>query len=441
MSSLCLLTVHAHPDDEASKGAGTVARYHAEGVHTVLVTCTGGEEGDILNPAMDQSRDPRPPCRGAPAGTRSGRRDHRLRRGRHAGLPGLGDAGQPRQLRPAELRGRAPRRSGRAPGGGHPAYPAPGRRHLPTGPDGAIPIRTTCGSTRSRSWPSTPPATLIASRGPGRPGSRCGSATSSGRCARMRAMHEKYLELGLESPYEDERLARCSKAETRASQAPGTDAAGTTAPCRVDIQRLRLGHAGVPAGPRHPGGPHLPPLVRPAQRGGRRPCTLTTSTRSPATSPATELSADLFAGRRHRSTLSERRWTAVPEWLSEEWLKEVASAGCLPAAPRGLTGTVSVAVSGRPQGEEVAYHWSYQDGAPGDGGTGPVPDADLALDDRRDDARSVCRRARSSRAWHTCGAGSRPPGTGPCLLGLAGVHRHRGLPEWRQHAMDLAEPA
>ncbi len=53
MSSLCLLTVHAHPDDEASKGAGTVARYHAEGVHTVLVTCTGGEEGDILNPAMD----------------------------------------------------------------------------------------------------------------------------------------------------------------------------------------------------------------------------------------------------------------------------------------------------------------------------------------------------------------------------------------------------
>jgi mycothiol S-conjugate amidase len=51
---LCLLTVHAHPDDESSKGAGTVARYHAEGVHTVLVCCTGGEEGDILNPAMDK---------------------------------------------------------------------------------------------------------------------------------------------------------------------------------------------------------------------------------------------------------------------------------------------------------------------------------------------------------------------------------------------------
>jgi mycothiol S-conjugate amidase len=49
----CLLTVHAHPDDESSKGAGTVARYNAEGVRTVLVCCTGGEAGDILNPAMD----------------------------------------------------------------------------------------------------------------------------------------------------------------------------------------------------------------------------------------------------------------------------------------------------------------------------------------------------------------------------------------------------
>jgi mycothiol S-conjugate amidase len=51
---LCLLSVHAHPDDEASKGAATVARYHDEGVRSVLVTCTGGEEGDILNPAMDR---------------------------------------------------------------------------------------------------------------------------------------------------------------------------------------------------------------------------------------------------------------------------------------------------------------------------------------------------------------------------------------------------
>ena len=51
---LTLLTVHAHPDDEASKGAGTVARARAEGLHTVLVCCTGGAQGDILNPAMDR---------------------------------------------------------------------------------------------------------------------------------------------------------------------------------------------------------------------------------------------------------------------------------------------------------------------------------------------------------------------------------------------------
>ena len=47
------MSVHAHPDDEASKGAGTVARYAAEGIRVALVCCTGGEEGEILNPAAD----------------------------------------------------------------------------------------------------------------------------------------------------------------------------------------------------------------------------------------------------------------------------------------------------------------------------------------------------------------------------------------------------
>jgi mycothiol S-conjugate amidase len=48
-----LLAIHAHPDDESSKGAGTIARYAADGVRCVLVTVTGGEAGDILNPALD----------------------------------------------------------------------------------------------------------------------------------------------------------------------------------------------------------------------------------------------------------------------------------------------------------------------------------------------------------------------------------------------------
>ena len=49
----CVLTVHAHPDDESSKGPGTIARYAAEGVRTVLVCCTGGEAGEVLNPEAD----------------------------------------------------------------------------------------------------------------------------------------------------------------------------------------------------------------------------------------------------------------------------------------------------------------------------------------------------------------------------------------------------
>jgi mycothiol S-conjugate amidase len=52
--TLRLLAVHAHPDDEASKGAATVARYVAEGVEVLVATCTGGERGSILNPAMNR---------------------------------------------------------------------------------------------------------------------------------------------------------------------------------------------------------------------------------------------------------------------------------------------------------------------------------------------------------------------------------------------------
>ena len=51
---LRLLSVHAHPDDEASKGAATVARYVDEGVEATLVCATGGEAGEVLNPAMDR---------------------------------------------------------------------------------------------------------------------------------------------------------------------------------------------------------------------------------------------------------------------------------------------------------------------------------------------------------------------------------------------------
>ncbi|WP_291474875.1 mycothiol conjugate amidase Mca [Corynebacterium sp.] len=53
-AGLRLLAVHAHPDDESSKGAATMARYADEGVTVKVLTCTGGERGSILNPAMDR---------------------------------------------------------------------------------------------------------------------------------------------------------------------------------------------------------------------------------------------------------------------------------------------------------------------------------------------------------------------------------------------------
>jgi mycothiol S-conjugate amidase len=52
------MTVHAHPDDEASKGAPTLAKYHAEGARTILVCCTGGEEGDLQNPTLREPGQP-----------------------------------------------------------------------------------------------------------------------------------------------------------------------------------------------------------------------------------------------------------------------------------------------------------------------------------------------------------------------------------------------
>ncbi|HEU5267330.1 MAG TPA: mycothiol conjugate amidase Mca [Jatrophihabitans sp.] len=54
---LRLMAVHAHPDDESSKGAATMARYVDEGVDVLVVTCTGGERGSILNPALQHRKD------------------------------------------------------------------------------------------------------------------------------------------------------------------------------------------------------------------------------------------------------------------------------------------------------------------------------------------------------------------------------------------------
>ena len=46
------MAVHAHPDDESSKGAATMAKYVSEGVDVLVATCTGGERGSVLNPKL-----------------------------------------------------------------------------------------------------------------------------------------------------------------------------------------------------------------------------------------------------------------------------------------------------------------------------------------------------------------------------------------------------
>jgi len=48
------MAVHAHPDDESSKGAATMARYSREGADVLVATMTGGERGSVLNAAMDR---------------------------------------------------------------------------------------------------------------------------------------------------------------------------------------------------------------------------------------------------------------------------------------------------------------------------------------------------------------------------------------------------
>jgi N-acetyl-1-D-myo-inositol-2-amino-2-deoxy-alpha-D-glucopyranoside deacetylase len=47
-----LVAVHAHPDDETLTMGGTLARYSASGVRTTVVTCTSGDLGEVLDPAL-----------------------------------------------------------------------------------------------------------------------------------------------------------------------------------------------------------------------------------------------------------------------------------------------------------------------------------------------------------------------------------------------------
>ncbi len=229
MPELCLLAVHAHPDDEASKGAPTIARYHAAGVRTVLVTCTGGEEGDILNPAMDL-----PGVRERLEALRREELDRAaaiigydevvLLGYRDSGMPGSPANADPRSFAAApldEAAGRLVEVIRRARPQVVITYPA--EQSAYPHPD-HLRVAEVCGlafdaagdpDRYPEAGPPWQPLRLCSVRWPAK---------------RIRAMHEKFLELGLESPYTEGRMARLLDAEVR-------DAAGTPGPAvLVDVR-------------------------------------------------------------------------------------------------------------------------------------------------------------------------------------------------------------
>ena len=212
LDRLCLLTVHAHPDDEASKGAGTVARYHAEGARTVLVTCTGGEEGDILNPAMDKPevRDNLTEVRRRELDASAkiiGYDEVVLLGYRDSGMPGTEANARPDAFANAPL-DEAVRRLVAVVRREKPqvivTYPEEQREyphpdHLRVHEISMAAFEAAGDPERyPDAGPAWVPSKLYYTMWPRR---------------RSREMHEKFLELGLESPFDEERLARMARDE------------------------------------------------------------------------------------------------------------------------------------------------------------------------------------------------------------------------------------
>ena len=109
-----LLAVHAHPDDETINTGVTMARYVAEGAHVTLVTCTSGEEGEVLVPSLahlaadrDDALGPHRQCELAEAMAALGVTDHRFLGGagryRDSGMMGTASNDRPECFWRADL--------------------------------------------------------------------------------------------------------------------------------------------------------------------------------------------------------------------------------------------------------------------------------------------------------------------------------------------------
>lgn len=95
--ALRLIAVHAHPDDESSKGAATYAHYVDQGVEVLVVSCTGGERGDVLNELVARNPKSRRDLAGLRRGEMAKAREiigfeHRWLGYEDSGLPDEGEA-------------------------------------------------------------------------------------------------------------------------------------------------------------------------------------------------------------------------------------------------------------------------------------------------------------------------------------------------------------
>ncbi len=79
MTDRRLMLVHAHPDDECIGTGATMARYIEEGAAVTLVTCTLGEEGEVLVPELAHLAADADDALGPPPAHRTRRRDVRPR--------------------------------------------------------------------------------------------------------------------------------------------------------------------------------------------------------------------------------------------------------------------------------------------------------------------------------------------------------------------------
>lgn len=212
MPDRCLLTVHAHPDDESSKGAGSVARYHAAGVRTVLVCCTGGEEGDILNPAMDK-----PEIRADLAAVRRGElaRATEIIGYDDVVMLGYRDSGMPdtEANKQTDAFANAPldEAVGRLVAAIRDARPQVVVTYPEEQTSYPHPDHLRVHEITMIAWDAAGDPSRYPEAGPPWAPSKLYYTVWPRR--RMLAMHEKFLELGLESPFDDQWLARMQRTE------------------------------------------------------------------------------------------------------------------------------------------------------------------------------------------------------------------------------------